>query len=100
MTAVSWRAEDSLVERVRKVASTQGKSMNEFITQVLDAATNPESASDEATRIRERLARFDLVVPQVDAELRVRPPADLVEKARKAAGQGTLLSDLVIEGRG
>jgi hypothetical protein len=74
--------------------------MNEFMTQVLDAATNPESAGDEATRIRERLARLDLVLPQIEAELRVRPPADEVEKAMRAAGQGTMLSDLVIEGRG
>jgi hypothetical protein len=97
MTQVTWRAEDALVERVRRVAASQGKSMNEYLTRVLDAATNPDLAGEEAARVRERLARVDLVVPH--SEIRVRPPAEQVHRARQAAAQGTELSELVAEGR-
>lgn len=97
MTQVSWRADDDLVERVRKAAASHGKSLNEFITRVLEAATNPELASDELTRVRERLARVDLVV--LPTETRVRPPEEQTRRAREAAGQGTQLSDIVIDDR-
>ncbi|TCO58620.1 toxin-antitoxin system HicB family antitoxin [Actinocrispum wychmicini] len=97
MAQVSWRADDDLVERVRRAATSQGKSLNEFITRVLEAAVNPELASDELTRIRERLARVDLVV--LPTETRVRPPREAFERAREAAGKGTPLSDLVSKDR-
>jgi uncharacterized protein (DUF1778 family) len=93
MAQVSWRADDDLVERVRKAAASQGKSLNEFITRVLEAATNPELASDELTRVRERLARVDLVV--LPTETRERPPRQEFLRARAVAGNGTPLSDLV-----
>jgi hypothetical protein len=72
--------------------------MNEYLTQVLDAATNPDLAGDEATRVRERLERAGLLLrPRAP---RVRPDADEVARARAAAGSGSPLSDLVDEGRG
>jgi hypothetical protein len=104
MAQVSWRAEDALVDRVRKVAAAHKRSMNDYITMVLEAATNPDLAQDEYTRIMERLARAGLAVPELDVRMgggpRERPPAEEVERARRAAGKGTPLSDLVSEGRG
>lgn len=61
MSQVMWRAPDELVARVREVARRTNTSMNEFMTRVLDAATNPDVAGDEVTRIRERLARAGLL---------------------------------------
>jgi hypothetical protein len=72
--------------------------MNEYLTQVLDAATNPDFAGDEAARVRERLERAGLLLEPRSP--RVRPDAEEVARARAAAGAGTLLSQLVDEGRG
>lgn len=97
MTQVSWRAPDELVERVRVAAKQRGRSVNDFMSSVLDAATNPALAGSEAERVRERIAAAGLL-----AETRPRPgrpdPAQ-VAAARGRAGQGTPLSDIVTTGR-
>lgn len=53
---ITWRADDELVERVRAAAGTSGRSVDEFVTRVLDATTDPDLAGTEAQRVRERLA--------------------------------------------
>lgn len=71
--------------------------MNEFLTLVLDAATNPDLAGSDAERVRERLARAGLLAaPGVP---RSRPAPDEVARARAAAGRGTPLSDMVSQDR-
>ena len=71
--------------------------MNQFVTSVLDAATNPDLNTDEAGRVRERLARAGLLV--ADAPPRRRPAGEAVAAARAAAGAGTALSALITDGR-
>lgn len=98
MGQVSWRADDGLVDRVREAAEAHGWSVNRYMTNVLDAATDPENAPSGTERLRERLARAGLLVdsgPPVE-----RPPAAAVRRAGKAAGRGTTVADLVSEGRG
>lgn len=107
MAQVSWRADDALVDQVRKAAAAQRRSMNDFMTLVLAAATNPDLVGDEYTRIRERLSRVDLVVTPVPVHVdqeaigrhSVRPSPEEIDEAMTAAGAGTSLSDLVIEER-
>ena len=97
MSQVSWRAPDELVDRVRTAARQQGRSLNEFMTSVLDAATDPDLAGDEAARVRERLAAAGLLTrPTPRAG---RPDAAEVAAARVRAGRGTRLSDIVSAGR-
>ncbi len=72
--------------------------MNEYITQVLDAATNPEWAGDERQRLRERLARAGLLLAPRDPRPEPDPVA-VAEAGREAAARGPLLSDLVVEER-
>lgn len=98
MTQVTWRAPDELVRRVQEVAAQQGHSMNEFLTRVLDAATNPDLAGSDAERVRERLTRAGLLAPA--GIPRSRPAPDDVARARAAASSGTHLSEVVAQDRG
>ncbi len=91
------RLDDELLDRVRHAASRQGRSMNEYVGSVLDAATDPDLAGSEAEQLRERLDRAGLLAPP--GAPRSRPSRAEVARARAAASTGTLLSDLVSEGR-
>ncbi|MEQ3552952.1 transcriptional regulator [Pseudonocardia nematodicida] len=97
MSQVTWRAPDELVERLRQVASGEGRSLNEYLTRLVRAAVDPDTAEDGLERIRERLARAGVLAPA--GVPHVRPDADAVAEARRAAGRGTPLSDLVSDGR-
>jgi hypothetical protein len=97
MSQVSWRAPDELVDRVRTAARQRGSSLNEFMTSVLDAATNPDLAGDEAARVRERLAAAGLLAQPTPRA--GRPDAAAVAAARVRAGRGRPLSEIVSAGR-
>jgi hypothetical protein len=71
--------------------------MNDYVTAVLDAATDPNLAGDEATALRERLTQAGLLAPA--GQRRVRPAAVDVARARAAASSGTPLAALVEQGR-
>ena len=43
MSQVTWRAPDELVERVRQVAARQGRSLNDYLTRLAEAAVDPEA---------------------------------------------------------
>lgn len=97
MAQVTWRAPDELVARVRRAANQRGSSINEFVTRVLDAATDPELTDDESLRVRERLAAAGLLAPV--GPPRPRPPGDDLAGARRRAGQGHRLADVVRDDR-
>lgn len=97
MEQMTWRAPGDLIERVRRAAQRQHRSMNDYVTAVLDAATNPRLAGDEAERLRERLDLAGLLAEP--GEPRSRPAREETARARKRAGAGTPLSQLVSEGR-
>lgn len=97
MKQVTWHAPDELLARVRHAAEQRGSSVNEFLTRVLDAATNPALTDDESRRVRERLATAGLLAPA--GPPRPRPAEDDLVRARHRAGQGHQLADLVRDGR-
>lgn len=97
MAQMSWRTTEELLDRVRRQAAADGRSLNEWVTLVLDAASDPELAGTEAARVRERLARAGLLAPTGPA--RRRPSPARVAKARAAASRGTPLSGVVRDGR-
>ena len=71
--------------------------MNEYVTAVLDAATNPDLTGDEAASLRERLAQAGLLAPP--GAPRTRPVEADLARARVAASGGTPVSALVEQGR-
>jgi hypothetical protein len=97
MEQMTWRAPADLIERVRRAARRQHRSMNDYVTAVLDAATNPRLAGSEAERLRERLDQAGLLAEP--GERRRRPPHQEAAGARRRAGAGTALSQLVSEDR-
>ena len=97
MEQMTWRAPTDLIERVRRAAQRQRRSMNDYVTAVLDAATNPRLAGGEAERLRERLDQAGLLAEP--GERRSRPPQDEAASARRHAGSGTALSQLVSDDR-
>lgn len=97
MAQVSWRAPDELVDRVRLAAAAQHRSLNEYLTRLAQAATDPDLADDDLARTRERLARAGMLANP--GPRRTRPDAQAVVAARATAGSGTPLSDLVPDDR-
>lgn len=96
---MTWRASEALLERVRRQARENGRSLNDWVTTVLDAASDPATAGTEAERVRERLARAGLLETVASPAAR-RPTEKELKRARAAAGRGRNLSDLVDDGRG
>jgi hypothetical protein len=97
MEQMTWRAPADLIERVRRAAQRQRRSMNDYVTAVLDAATNPSLAGSEAERLRERLDQAGLLADP--GRRRRRPERDRTAGARRRAGAGTELSQLISEDR-
>jgi hypothetical protein len=97
MEQMTWRAPADLIERVRRAAQRQRRSMNDYVTAVLDAATNPSLAGSEADRLRERLDQAGLLAEP--GKPRRRPSRDETERARGRAGRGTALADLISQDR-
>lgn len=94
MQQVTWRADTELVNRVKLTAKHLDLSMNEYLTQIARAATDPSLSSSSLETVRAKLRLAGLLV---EAEYPDFPPPDdaIVEEARKLAGQGTPLSELV-----
>lgn len=90
---MTWRTTEEHLERVRRQAAARDRSLNGWVTLVLDAATDSDLAGSEAARVRERLDRAGLLAPG-GAE-RGWPSEARVRRARAATGRGTPLSDLV-----
>jgi plasmid stability protein len=98
MGQLTLRLSDELVERVRTTADQLGRSMNDYAGAVLDAATNPDLSDSESERIRVRLRLAGLLAPSTHITS-TRPSREAVAAARKRAGQGTPLAQLVEDGR-
>jgi hypothetical protein len=99
MAQVTWRASTDLVDRVRDEAARQGRSLNDYLTRLAEAATDPDLADSDQQRLRERLAQAGLLAPP-PGQRRRRPDPAAVARARRRAGRGTPVSDLVSEDRG
>ena len=99
MAQMTWRTTDELLERVRRQAQERGRSLNDWVSTVLDAASDPTHAGSEGAQVRERLARAGLLDQTDEIRTSATDPV-VVAAARVRAGQGTPLAELVAQGRG
>jgi len=97
MGQMTRRAPDDLLERVRHAAGVQGRSLNDYVSAVLNAAIGPALADSEFAGLRQRLAQADLLVRSRPHHR--RPTSTAVAAARRHAGQGTPLEQLVTDNR-
>jgi len=92
------RLDDELAEVVRRVAADEGESMNGWVVKVIRLATDPDHEPTGIERTRERLRRAGLLAEPVPY---TGPPPDpeMLAEARRQAGRGTLLSELIRQDR-
>lgn len=101
MSQITWRTTEGLVARVRLQADHLGLSMNEYVTRVMQAATDPSYSQEPSDQVRERLRLAGLLAaqpPDAEAKATIDEAAvdgGAVEAARARAGTGTSLASLV-----
>ena len=98
MAQVSWRASDEIVDRAKRAARRADRSLNEYLTLVILAVTDPSTAGSDVAEVRERLERAGLLEPPSGSTLR-RPTAEAVAAAGARTARGTPLDELVASGR-
>lgn len=98
MTQLTVRAPEELVARVKAAARASGRSMNEYVIALLRAATDPDTAGDEAARLRERFAQAGILAPP-GTLVGACPDAEALARARRRAAAGVPLSEIVSTGR-
>ena len=98
MRQLTLRVPDTLAEQLKGAARDRDASVNSYAVNVLSAAVDPDFAGDEATGLRERLARADLLLTP-ERLPGIRPSPQALDRARAEAGGGKPLSNFVAEGR-
>jgi len=98
MKQLTLRIDDELAERLKAVSAQAGRSVNAHASTILRAAVDPDLATDEATRLRERLARAGLLM-ETPRAAGPRPSEEELKRAGRRAASGRPLSDLVSEDR-
>ena len=76
-------------------ATARDLSMNAFVTAVLRAVVDPDTAEPGITQLRERLVRAGLLAERARRPRGARPDPDAVAAARARASKGVSLSALV-----
>jgi plasmid stability protein len=100
MAQLTIRLDDDLARDVKAEAEAQGRSVNGWVVALLDAAVNPDLEDTEMARTRARLERAGLLARPPGRKIAGRPDRRRVAAARKAAGSGIPLSEIVVDGRG
>lgn len=97
---VTLRLDDELAGQLKRAAAARGQSVNAFAGAVLGAAVDPDLAGDEIDRLRERLDQAGLLAVYADRTSYEPPSEQALAAARRQAGMGRPLSDILLEDRG
>jgi plasmid stability protein len=99
MAQLTIRLDDDLARALKEHAASSGRSLNSWAVAVLAAAVDPDLAGSEAERTRERLLRAGLLQVPEGSPAATPPDPRRVAAARRKAGRGTPLSELVADAR-
>lgn len=97
---MTLRVDEALAGRLKHAAAARGQSVNAFAGAVLGAAVDPDLAGAEIDRLRERLDQAGLLALAAHTMRGDAPSEDALKAARRRAGEGRSLADLVLEERG
>jgi hypothetical protein len=98
MANLTVRLPDQLLDEVKRNAALLELSLNGWALMVIRAAVDPENASDEVSRTRERLRRAGLLMVPESRGI-PKPDPKKVRAAGRRMARGTPLSDLVTQDR-
>ena len=98
MAQITVRLDEELAQQVKAHSAAQGRSVNNWLVALMNAATNPDLEDDELARTRARLERAGLL-HVLEGTPTTRPSAERLAEARRAAGAGKPLSAFVSDGR-
>lgn len=96
---LTLRMDEALADRLKHAAAARGQSVNAFAGAVLGAAVDPDLAGDEIDRLRERLGQAGLLAVYEDKPSSEPPSEQALEAARRQAGSGRPLADILLEDR-
>lgn len=99
MAQLTIRLDDELAEACKQEAEAEGQSLNGWVVMVLKVRTDPEFTGPGVERMRERFRRAGILAEPAGPSTRPRPPAHLLEEARKAGGRGTPSEVLIRQDR-
>ena len=97
MKQLTLRVPDELAADLTRVAAERGQSVNALATNGLRALVDPDAFGNEIERARERLRRAGILA--TPTRMASRPEAEAVAAARRRAGRGTPLSEIISEER-
>lgn len=84
---ITIRASADFVVRVKQAAAAEGKSMNEYVTHLIEVAVDPSRATTEDERLVARLRAAGLLSENWGPPVE-RPDPNLVAAAKKRARRG------------
>lgn len=100
MAQMTIRLDEELAYQVKTYADGMGRSVNSWVIAVLRTVIDPEFADSAAERTRGRLARAGLLAPTSPRPALAPPDAARLKTARRAAGAGAPLAEIVSDERG
>ena len=96
---VTWRASEELIARLKAAAADRGVSMNEYLTELVEAATDPANAPTSRERLRAKLRAAGLLAPPYPPSDRPPVTDEELEEIRRSVDPDFSWSDHVIEER-
>jgi hypothetical protein len=99
MGQMTIRTDDEVIEMAKQRARELGLSLNQFVSNAVHAAVDPDLEGDEAERLRARFRAAGILAEGQVIPSGPRPTKAEFMRAQREAGKGKPLSELIEEER-